>query len=87
MLIPVRVLYRRHVSEILTGSDWILRGNILREPFPHKDANERSPEKLDALFLHENLLSSVQRIEELHRRKEVGENDIGGVDKERTHDA
>lgn len=73
-------------EEIPRSKDHSLRSDIFREPFPNEYANEYAPEELDALLLHEDLLASVQRIEELHRRKKIWKYYIGGVDEERTHD-
>lgn len=64
-----------------------LRGDVLREPLPNKDTDENTPEELNTLLLHEDLLATVQGVKELHDRKQVREDDVGGVDEERAHDA
>lgn len=63
-----------------------LRGNELREPFPHKDGDEDKPEKLDALLLEEDLLSAVKCIEQLDGGEQIREHDVRGVHQERAHD-
>ena len=63
-----------------------LRGNELREPFPHEDGNEYKPEKLDALLLKEDLLAAVKGVEQLNGGEQIREHDVRGVHQEGAHD-
>ena len=89
MLIPVRVLIEK--SDVSgTGTQATLqeysRSDVFGEPFPNEDGEEDEPEELDTLLLSEDALATVESVEELDGREQVGEDDVGGVYEESTHD-
>jgi len=56
----------------------------LGDPFPAEDGDEDDPEELETLLLHTFVLVSVEGIEEVDGRDEIGVHDVGGEDGERT---
>lgn len=66
------------------GND--VRSNILREPLPHEDGNQSSPEETHTLLLQERMLTTVQCVEELDCGNELRVNCKGGIDEEDAHD-
>ena len=63
-----------------------IRGDVLREPFPHEDCNEDGPEEDDALPLLEDAFATVKGVKELDGGEQVGENNVGGIHEESAHD-
>ena len=47
-----------------------VRRDVLREPLPHKDADEDAPEEDAPLLLEEDALAAVHGVEKLHLRHE-----------------
>ena len=59
-----------------------LRSDVLRQPFPDKDDDKDGPEESDALLLHEDTLSPMQRIEQLNSRKQVWKDHVRRINQE-----
>lgn len=64
-----------------------VRGNVLGEPFPDENTNEDQPEELDTLGLGEDTLASVKSVEKLDGGEQVGEDNVGRIDEERSHES
>jgi len=63
-----------------------IRCNVLWNPLPCKDTNKDEPEEPQTLLLHNLLLSSMQRIEQLNSRYDVGVHSPSGINEEDAHD-
>ena len=88
MLTPVSVLETTEKSdmEMEGGKEKNIRCNVLWNPLPCKDTDKDEPEEPQTLLLHNLLFASVQRIEQLNSRNDVGVHSPSGIHEEDAHD-